>query len=83
MLGQLELLYLLLARGAAVDAATLATGGTAFHWACFKNHPDCAVQGSSDRVKGFLLFPPEHLLTSFHMVFMVPFGGRLPSLPSF
>ena len=41
-----------------------------------------AKRGSADQgVKGFLT-PPERLLTSFHTVFMVPFGDHLPSLPS-
>jgi hypothetical protein len=32
--------------------------------------------------RGFVL-PPEFLLTSFHTVCVVQFGGHLPSLPSF
>jgi ankyrin repeat protein len=40
--GQLEVVRLLLARGAAVDAVRPEVGFTAFHYACFNNHPDCA-----------------------------------------
>ena len=36
------MLRLLLARGAAVDAAHPVTGGTAFHLACYHNQPECA-----------------------------------------
>jgi hypothetical protein len=39
--GQLEVLRLLLERGAAVDAVKPATGGTAFHSACDSNQPEC------------------------------------------
>jgi ankyrin repeat protein len=42
--GQLEVLRLLLARGAAVDAAHPRYGGTAFHAACYNNHPECAEE---------------------------------------
>jgi ankyrin repeat protein len=44
--GQLEMLRLLLAlgRGAVVDAVSLATGGTAFHTACYENHAECAEE---------------------------------------
>jgi ankyrin repeat protein len=34
-------LRLLLARGAPMDAACLTTGGTALHYACLNNYPDC------------------------------------------
>ena len=40
--GQPEVLRLLLARGAAMDAAEPRTGCTAFHFACATNQPDCA-----------------------------------------
>jgi ankyrin repeat protein len=40
--GRLGLLRLLLARGAAVDAADPATGCTAFHMACYSNQAECA-----------------------------------------
>ena len=39
--GHLEVLQLLLMWGVAVDAAHPSTGGTAFHIACYHNHPDC------------------------------------------
>jgi ankyrin repeat protein len=42
MNGELEVLRLLLGRGAAVDAATPDNGFTAFHYACFRNQPECA-----------------------------------------
>jgi ankyrin repeat protein len=42
-LGQLEVLRLLLARGAAVDALVdEKERWTAFHFACLENQPDCA-----------------------------------------
>jgi ankyrin repeat protein len=40
--GHLEMLRLLLARGAAVDAVRPSPGGTAFHFACANNQPECA-----------------------------------------
>ena len=40
--GQLEVLRLLLRRGAAADAVQPVSGWTAFHFACMKNKPDCA-----------------------------------------
>jgi ankyrin repeat protein len=40
--GQLEVLRLLLARGAAVDGTEPRTGFTAFHFACYSNHAQCA-----------------------------------------
>ena len=40
--GHLEVLRLLLARGAAVDAADKGIRFTAFHYACFRNHAECA-----------------------------------------
>jgi ankyrin repeat protein len=40
--GRLEVLRLLLARGAAVDAAHPRDGCTAFHFACYNNHAECA-----------------------------------------
>jgi ankyrin repeat protein len=40
--GQPEVLRLLLARGAAVDAVDPGDGTTAFHWACVNNSADCA-----------------------------------------
>jgi ankyrin repeat protein len=40
--GHVEVLRLLLARGAAADALAPADNFTAFHMACFHNHPDCA-----------------------------------------
>jgi ankyrin repeat protein len=40
--GQLEVLRLLLARGAAVDAVDPADGWTAFHAACHCNYAECA-----------------------------------------
>jgi ankyrin repeat protein len=39
--GQLEVLQLLLGRGAAVDAVEPGSGCTAFHSACYHNQPDC------------------------------------------
>jgi hypothetical protein len=39
--GQLEVLRLLLGRGAAVDAVEVDSGFTAFHFACFHNQPEC------------------------------------------
>ena len=39
--GHLEVLRLLLGRGAAVDAVGPDPGCTAFHTACGRNHPDC------------------------------------------
>ena len=47
---------------------------------------DATGRGSAGRggVKGaFDPSPPEHILTSFHAIFMVKFGGYLPNLPSF
>jgi hypothetical protein len=41
--GQLEVLRLLLARGAAVDAKQPESGCTVFHYACFHNQPECAA----------------------------------------
>jgi ankyrin repeat protein len=49
--GTLEVLRLLLARGAAVDAVDPRDGCTAFHYACYNNHPGCAealVQAGCD-----------------------------------
>jgi ankyrin repeat protein len=40
--GQLEVLRLLLGRGAAADATEPESGFTAFHFACMENKPDCA-----------------------------------------
>ena len=40
--GHLEVLRLLLERGAPPDDAQAGTGGTAFHFACINQHPDCA-----------------------------------------
>jgi ankyrin repeat protein len=42
--GQLEVLWVLLARGAAVDAVDLVNGTTAFHIACMNNQADCAEE---------------------------------------
>jgi ankyrin repeat protein len=42
--GQLEVLRLLLGRGATVDAVDPAYGGTAFHCACIQNQPECAEE---------------------------------------
>jgi ankyrin repeat protein len=44
--GQQEMLRLLLTlgRGAAVDAVSPDTGGTAFHSACFEDHAECAEE---------------------------------------
>jgi ankyrin repeat protein len=41
-LGHVDVVRLLLARGAAVDAVKPGTGCTAFHAACYNNHPECA-----------------------------------------
>ena len=43
--GQLEVLRLLLERGAAVDAADPETGYTAFHLACMMTRVDCIEPG--------------------------------------
>ena len=40
--GRLEVLQLLLARGAALDVAHPVGGFTAFHCTCYSNQPDCA-----------------------------------------
>jgi ankyrin repeat protein len=40
--GPLQVLRLLLERGAALDVASTANGATAFHYACANNNPDCA-----------------------------------------
>ena len=40
--GRLEVLRLLLKRGAAVDVAEPDRGGTAFHMACLSNRAECA-----------------------------------------
>jgi ankyrin repeat protein len=42
MNGHPSVLRLLLDRGAAMDATVPKTGGTAFHYACANNNPDCA-----------------------------------------
>jgi hypothetical protein len=47
--GRLEVLRLLLACGADIDAVCPLDGATAFHIACFGNHPDCAGAGSRGR----------------------------------
>jgi hypothetical protein len=40
-------------------------------------------RGSAERGVEGAFDPPEHLLTSFHTVLIVEFGGHLPTLPSF
>jgi ankyrin repeat protein len=41
--GHLDVVLLLLARGAAIDAQHPKSGNTAFYLACFSNQPECAV----------------------------------------
>ena len=49
---------------------------------CFWKGEAVWAPGSADRVVKVVFAPPEQLLT-FCTVFMVPFGGHLPTLPSF
>ena len=44
---------------------------------------DGTIRGSADLGVKVVFDPPEHLLTSFHTILMVEFGGHLPTSPSF
>jgi hypothetical protein len=43
----------------------------------------CLGLRSAGRGSRVFLIPLEHLLTSFHTILIVEFGGHLPTLPSF